>query len=293
MRRSPRSQQVVSPRVREIDSPSRFAGSLVVSALGHTLFLALVLFGSWLSGEEEKLVSVGYRVELISLNPSPKSERSRERPAAPAPAPEPPKTIESAPAPKAVTAPPKTAAPEKVAAAPKIVPLKSEAPRKVAEPEKPKKPERVEAAEKLKPLLPVAPVTPVRPPSLPTPAPIRHPIPDRPTDGGGGGGAASVVQGEETAYSYYMQILNDKVNENWVTLGIDINGKRANPVVRFDIDRDGRALNIRLDKTSGAPALDESALAAIRTLELPPLPSEYPTELMRIRFTFDYEQNHR
>ncbi len=271
MRRAVRTQQVVAPRTRDIDTGAKFAGSLILSALAHTVALSAVMVGSWLA-DDEKSVKVGYKVELISLNPSKKAERSQ--PLKPAPAPKP-------------VAQPNPTKPQKVEAAPKITPLKSQAPKPVTKP-KPTKPEKVEAAESLTPVRPVEPASPIRPPVLPTAAPVSRPIPSAPT-----GGAASMVQGEETAYSYYMQIVNDKVRQNWITLGIDITGKRANPVVRFDIDRGGSVLNPRLDKTSGAPALDESALEAIRTLALPPLPSEYPTDLMRIRFTFDYEQNQR
>jgi protein TonB len=269
MRTTVRPQQSIAPRERDINSASFMWGAMLFSATLHLLFAGLIIAFSYL-GAEEKSVTVGYKVNLVGRSPG----VARKTPAAP---------VKSAPAPpKQVTPPPTPTQPSMVKspAGKKIVPVKENAPKvkEVAEPVKVETPTKAKAPEK---------------PAPPLTQPTARPRPGPGGDGGGGYGASSLVAGEEVAYAYYINMISTKVDENWNTIGVDVITKRTDPVVRFEVTRSGAVANVRMERSSGSPALDQSALEAVSGLALPPLPGEYPADVMRIRFTFNYEQSLR
>ena len=55
------------------------------------------------------------------------------------------------------------------------------------------------------------------------------------------------------------------------------------------IAKDGRLLNVKVIKSSGTPAADKAALAAVElTAPFRPLPANYDGPSVDIQFTFDY-----
>lgn len=97
--------------------------------------------------------------------------------------------------------------------------------------------------------------------------------------------------GEKIDYLYYIDTIERIADSNWITAGVDISGKRADPVVGFDIRRDGSVSSVTLLESSGSTDLDARALSAIGQSSFPPLPPEFKEPVFRTRYTFVYDQN--
>ena len=135
---------------------------------------------------------------------------------------------------------------------------------------------------------------PIKTAEKPTPSPPKHvqPVPPQPmkaTTGETAGvriaqstlqvknGTASVSVEDRTfgdRFSYYVNIVNSKVAQNWYTAEADPRtsiGKSTTIV--FDIDRAGVPSNIRVEVPSGSPSLDLSAMHAVQRVDgFGPLP---------------------
>ena len=102
---------------------------------------------------------------------------------------------------------------------------------------------------------------------------------------GGGGDFGS-------RFSWYVQIVQRKVSENWLKYEVDPRIGEANRVyVTFDIARDGHPNNIQIEQSSGVPSLDISAMRAIQRIDtFGPLPAEYSGSKVSVEFWFDYKR---
>lgn len=98
------------------------------------------------------------------------------------------------------------------------------------------------------------------------------------------------AEGEEFKYQYYVKIVQRKVDENWVTHGLDTVGQRSDPQVYFRIGKNGQVIDARLEKSSGSLALDQSALEAVMGTNFPPLPAGYRRDYLGVYYDFDYAQ---
>ena len=99
-------------------------------------------------------------------------------------------------------------------------------------------------------------------------------------------GAPGVDAIKEPNFGPYMSELSRRIKANWDPPRGD-ESKRV--VLLFKIAKDGRLLNVKVIKSSGTPAADKAALAAVE-LAAPfrPLPSEFQGTNIDIQFTFDY-----
>jgi len=102
---------------------------------------------------------------------------------------------------------------------------------------------------------------------------------------GGGGDFGS-------RFSWYVQIVQRKVSENWLKYEVDPRISEANRVyVTFDIARDGHPSNVQIEQSSGVPSLDISATRAIQRIDtFGPLPAEYSGSKVSVEFWFDYKR---
>ena len=93
-------------------------------------------------------------------------------------------------------------------------------------------------------------------------------------------------------YSWYVQIVQRKVSENWLKYEVDPRITQANRVyVTFDIARDGHPTNVQIEQSSGVPSLDISAMRAIQRIDtFGPLPSDYSGSKVSVEFWFDYKR---
>lgn len=280
----------------DFGTSGQLAFALFLSAVAHAIFFAaLIGFSLW--SPRHKMVVPGYKVDLVTLSPStsasplpPGPPAQPVEPEKPKQAePEKPKPADEKPAPEPVvkTAPP---APKKMKAEPEAKNKKADAPKKIMAKtdDSPKKESRKEEEEpepkKTKHLSPIE--TASIPPGPRGSASSSSAAP-RPSGGGGG----LVTEGLAFPHTWYLQILERKANENWITHGIIIAGNKSDPVVRFDILKNGRVEGLELEKSSGNDALDESALAAIsKASPFPQLPADYGSDHLTVHFTFTYEQ---
>lgn len=99
-------------------------------------------------------------------------------------------------------------------------------------------------------------------------------------------GPAGVDAIREPNFGPYMSELSRRIKANWDPP----RGEESKRVVLlFTIAKDGRLLNVKVVKSSGTPAADRAALAAVElTAPFRPLPAEFRGPNVDIQFTFDY-----
>lgn len=115
--------------------------------------------------------------------------------------------------------------------------------------------------------------------------------------GGGGGGIFGSAYGDQIGlssfpYTYYLQILTDKISAAWFTSLVDP-GVRGTYIVTifFKIYRDGRISDLKVEEASAIRSLDLSALRAITSAApFPPLPEEYDQDFLGIHLIFEHSK---
>jgi protein TonB len=92
-------------------------------------------------------------------------------------------------------------------------------------------------------------------------------------------------------YAYYVQIIKQKIADNWYTQEADPRTSQGRSVVvAWDIERDGTPVNPHVVKSSGSSSLDASAIRAIQRIDtFGPLPAG---NSLPIQDTFTYQANH-
>jgi protein TonB len=173
----------------------------------------------------------------------------------------------AAPAPRATTSAAPTVSPPKPPPAP--TPKEAHTVREVPTP-KPKA-----KLVKVKP----APEKPAEPDAAPTPTP---PPPDARQDAkageGGGqptGAVTATVGGGDNALGWYGAAVKAALESAWIKPYLEDAQGVASVVVTFAIARDGTTRDIRIQQSSGIPALDRSAQRAV--IEASPFPMIPPT----------------
>ncbi len=92
--------------------------------------------------------------------------------------------------------------------------------------------------------------------------------------------------GRGFTYSYYLNILLNKINKNWHNpfKGEDVVLKS---IVYFEVDKNGTVRNVRLEENSGNDLYNETAiLAVVATKKLPPLPQEFADDYLKVHLEF-------
>lgn len=102
---------------------------------------------------------------------------------------------------------------------------------------------------------------------------------------GGGGDFGS-------RFSWYVQVVQRKVSDNWLKTEVDPNVNEASRAyITFDIGRDGHPSNVQIEQSSKVPSLDQSATRAIQRIDtFGPLPPEYSGSKVSVEFWFDYKR---
>jgi TonB family protein len=102
--------------------------------------------------------------------------------------------------------------------------------------------------------------------------------------GGTPGSGATLDVADFCCPDYIVQMI-ERIRSTWDQQG----GATALVVVRFTIERDGKIVNTAVERTSGNPALDQSAQrAVVVTRQLPPLPSQFPNPTLTVHLNFQY-----
>jgi protein TonB len=92
--------------------------------------------------------------------------------------------------------------------------------------------------------------------------------------------------GKGFTYSYYLNILLNKINKNWHNpfKGKDVVLKS---IVYFQVDNKGNISNVRLEQSSGDNLYNETAMRAVTiTKKLPPLPKEIGDDYINVHLEF-------
>ena len=86
-------------------------------------------------------------------------------------------------------------------------------------------------------------------------------------------------------YPVYIEKLVLIIGMNWYK---PTRSTQTNPVVHFQIERDGTITHARIVTSSGLPFVDRAALrAVIASSPLPPLPADYDGAYLGIQVAFD------
>ncbi|HEY6970291.1 MAG TPA: TonB family protein [Candidatus Angelobacter sp.] len=89
-------------------------------------------------------------------------------------------------------------------------------------------------------------------------------------------------------YGWYVQVVNSKVSNNWYTVEVGQGALGHRVYILFDIERDGSPSNVRIEQSSGIPALDQSAVRAVQRIDtFGPPPSG---NKVSVEFWFDYQR---
>lgn len=93
-------------------------------------------------------------------------------------------------------------------------------------------------------------------------------------------------------FTYYLQIIIDRVSNNWFTSLVDpgISGS-FQATVHFKIYKNGQISELKIEESSEIRSLDLSALRAIQTsAPFPPLPAAYEDEYLGIYLIFEHSK---
>ncbi|HDQ99061.1 MAG TPA: TonB family protein [candidate division WOR-3 bacterium] len=131
------------------------------------------------------------------------------------------------------------------------------------------------------------PRTETKPEAKPKPEPSK-PRPSRETVRRQGLGAR--IEGAQAlGYSYYLNVILARISENWLNPYAGQN-RAILATVFFVVERDGTIGEVKLEKSSGDAAYDASCTRALLvTGKLPPLPSEFTGERLRLHLEFEYK----
>jgi TonB family protein len=92
-----------------------------------------------------------------------------------------------------------------------------------------------------------------------------------------------VVDVRDFPYAWYLVAIHRQVTESWEGRGLP--GRQ--PVVTFEIARDGRVSNVTVKESSGDSSYDRSAARAItEAAPFPRLPDEFPGAALRVQLGF-------
>jgi protein TonB len=156
-------------------------------------------------------------------------------------------------------------------------------------PDKPK-PEKKPPPKEQKPE-PAAPAPPRPAPPVDTPPP-ENPAPGEATAGPSGppaepGSSITAMQGGDSALAWYRSSVTGALYTHWRKPIVEGRSEAYEVRVVFEILRDGSVRGLEIDRSSGIPSLDRSALRAVSDASpLPPLPRSWREPVLSAGFVF-------
>lgn len=170
-------------------------------------------------------------------------------------------------------------------------------------------PEKIKPPEKAQPKpQPQPPQPKPLPQAPPVERPLAHPLPIPKTDnranfgeappaniprssgGGSAPGPVTVAGDFGSRFGWYVDVIKRKAQQNWYKAEVDPRTPGgAKAYITFDIARDGTPSNVRVEKSSGSPSLDQSALRALQRVEtFGPLPAGYNGNRLNVEYYFEF-----
>jgi TonB family protein len=143
------------------------------------------------------------------------------------------------------------------------------------------------------------PMASTAPPAMPSPAPTAPTVASRPEppappptlgqrSGSAQGSGAVTLNVTDFPFAWYLRAVQSKVTERWE--GNALQGRQ--PVVIFEINRDGQVSNVTVKESSGNRHYDFTAMRAIsQAAPFPKLPDEWPRPSLVIQMGFNFAQD--
>jgi TonB family protein len=108
--------------------------------------------------------------------------------------------------------------------------------------------------------------------------------------GAGGGGLPGSGDGggrplDPTSQRYLMEVW-ERIKNAWGLPGTSSSKRNLETIVTIKIRKDGKVVDINVEKRSGNRVYDESILRVLRSVDLPPIPSSLNMDSMEIGFRF-------
>jgi TonB family protein len=289
---TPRRRPRPGPALRPAPLPVTAA---LLSALTHGALAALVIVGAHVFARAQPKTYVVNLVPAVAAVGTPQG-----RPAVPPRAEEPPPRVtQRTPAelPERATprAAPPTPPPDLPARSPSLPELPARTPT-LPEPRAtlPRPSTAPRAGDKELPPIASAATPPAPVPTPPAPAPsvtsrAEPPAPalGRPSGSAQGSGAVT-LNVSDFPFAWYLAAIHRKVTERWE--GRALQGRQ--PVVTFEIARDGQVSNVAIKDSSGNRYYDITAMRAIaEAAPFPKLPDEFPGSVLRVHMGFNFAQD--
>jgi TonB family protein len=267
----------------------------LLSALAHGALVVILLVGAHLFARSQPKTYIVNLVPAVAAVGTPQG-----RPAAPPRAVEPPPPVaRRSELPERETpraAPPApTPPPELPARSPSLPDLPSRTPPLPDRASVPRPAATPRTGEKELPPMAsaAAPPAPSPTPPAPTPSPVTRtepaPAPALGQRSGSAQGSGAVtLDVSDFPFAWYLAAIHRKVTERWE--GRALQGRQ--PVVTFEISRDGQVSNVTVKDSSGNPYYDRTAMRAIaEAAPFPRLPDEFPGSMLRVHMGFNFAQD--
>ena len=119
--------------------------------------------------------------------------------------------------------------------------------------------------------------------------PVEKPKEEKPVEESASPAERVNVDIKDFPFSYYLNLLRLRVRENWNPPFQSKNDRtNMSVVIRFNVLRNGKIMNISIDSPSGRFLYDQAALRAVTLVgALPPLPDEYMEENLQVHIEFE------
>jgi len=268
-------------KINEIDTPVEMGKSFIFSLIFHLLIIGILLFSPGLLSEKKMSYITSYKVTLVEL---PKREKA---------VPTPIQDVVTAPV-ETVTIPQPAPVIEEPVKPPEPV-IAKPAEIKTAPPKKKTKKKEKESVQKKKETEPM----PAAKKQVETyiPPPVQSPLSIKKTDEAVASISPPVgdisLDTKEFPYEWYLIGIKNKIENRWSTLEVEIlSGEIKKVIIKFKILRNGRIERAEIERSSGFPPFDNSALRAVlSSAPLPPLPKDFIEDSLVIHFGFEYKKN--
>lgn len=103
---------------------------------------------------------------------------------------------------------------------------------------------------------------------------------------GGGGGSGGYLDVASFCCPEYVATMLELIRRTW-------NARQqvtGDTMMKFTIQRDGRVVDVEVERSSGYVALDLAAQRALALTALPPLPSAFPENTLPVHLSFQYQR---
>ncbi len=93
--------------------------------------------------------------------------------------------------------------------------------------------------------------------------------------------------GAESGLGRYLNVVQNKISEQWVAPPVEMAGRSYQVVIKFRLHRSGRISDVEIERTSGNGYYDDAGKRAVLSVgPLPPFPPYVTEEVLETHFSF-------